>query len=91
MVLKQVFKQAGRHSHPQVRICVSTPFPRKAPNLVRVLLDVLSNVYECLPSRVWLPFGGFLAWQDLLRFPYRLVDGHTTYDEAQGSDRVGSR
>jgi hypothetical protein len=76
MVLQKVLKQAGGHSHPEILIRVSTPLARKAPHFVWVLLDVLGNVYNRLPTRVQLALGHFLAWEDPLRFPYGVGECH---------------
>ena len=69
MVLKKMLKQASSHSRSEILIGVGTPFACEAPHFIRVLLDILGNVYNRLPSWVQLTIGGLLAWKDPLRFP----------------------
>jgi hypothetical protein len=76
MVLEKVLKQAGRHSRPQVRICVRTPLASEAPDLIRMLRDMLGHIDHRLPARVPIAVRGLLAWKDPLRFPYGLADSH---------------
>jgi hypothetical protein len=76
MVLKKVLKEAGGDSHPKVLIGVGTPFAREAPHFIRVLLDMLGNVYDRLPSRVQLVLGSFLPGEYPLSFPYGVGDSH---------------
>jgi hypothetical protein len=76
-VLKQVLKQAGSNSHPQVGIRVGTPFAGKAPHFIRLLLNVLADVYDRLPSRIKRARGSLLAWENPLRSSYCLGESHT--------------
>ena len=76
MTLKKVLKQAGGHSHPEILIRVRTPFACETPHLIRVLLDMLGNVYDRLPARVQPAIGGFLSWENPLRFPYSVGKCH---------------
>ena len=70
MVLKKVLQQAGGHSHPEIRIGVGTPLSCETPHFIRVLPDILGNVYDRLPARVQLVLGSFLPGENPLRFPY---------------------
>ena len=75
-MLKKVLKQACGDSRPEVRIGVGTPFPYELPNLLRVLPDMLGNVYDRLPARVQLVLGSFLPGENPLSFPYGVGDIH---------------
>jgi len=90
VALKEVLKQAGGDSRPEVRIGVGTPFPCEAPHFIRVLLDILGNFYDRLPARVQLAFGGFLPWKNSLRFPYGAGDAHFFNAEPSRSRRRSS-
>ena len=76
MVLKKVLKQAGGHGHSEILIGVGTPFACETPHFIRVLLDMLRNLYDRLPARVQLVLGRFLASENPLRFPYGVVECH---------------
>jgi hypothetical protein len=75
-MLKKVFKQARGDGCAEVCISVCTPFPRKAPHLIRMALDMILDGYDRLPARVLLPLGSFFAWKDLLCFSDGLLHGH---------------
>jgi hypothetical protein len=52
VVLKQMFKQTGGHACAEVGLGVGAPLSREAPNLIRVLLVVILNADDGLPTWV---------------------------------------
>ena len=76
VVFKKVLKQARGDSRPEVRVGVSRPFAREAPNFLRVPLDMIGNANDRLPALIQLTFMGLPAWKDSLRFPYSEGDVH---------------
>ena len=75
-MLKQVLKQARGDRRPDIRIGVGSPFPCEPPDLIRVCLDMLGDFDDRLPARVQLAPGGFIAWENPLRFPYGVGECH---------------
>src|SRR5438874_12969648 len=76
MVLQKVLKQARGHSRAEICIGMRPPFPSEAPHFVRVMLDMIRNADDRLPTRIQLALGSFRAWENLLRFSYGVGDIH---------------
>ena len=60
------------HGRAEIVAGVCAPLSREAPNLIRVLIDVILNADDGLPARVGLPFGCHLSWEDPLGSSYGL-------------------
>ena len=95
MILKQVLKQARGNGGPEIRIGVCAPLPREAPDLIRVLLDMISDADDGLPACVQPAFRCFLARENPLRFPngvgYMQFNGNGYVSVADSSSLDSSR
>jgi len=74
--LEKVLEQARGDSHAKIRIGMCAPLSREAPNLVRVLCDMMSNADDRLPTPIQLAVGRFLSWEKPLCFSYGMADAH---------------
>ena len=75
-MLEKVLEQARGDSHAKIRIGMCAPLSREAPNLVRVLCDMMSNADDRLPTPIQLAVGRFLPWEKPLCFSYGMADTH---------------
>jgi hypothetical protein len=75
-MLQQMLKETGGHCHAKIRVGVWAPLSREAPNLIRVLSDVVFNANDGLPTGVGLPFGSDLSWEYPLGSSYGLEHCH---------------
>jgi len=73
---EQVLKQAGSNGRAEVGVSVGAPLPCEAPYFFRVLLDIILNTEDRLPSWIRLAVGRHLSWENPLCFSYGLEYGH---------------
>ena len=73
---EQVLKQAGSNGRAEVGVSVDAPLPCEAPYFFRVLLDIILNTEDRLPSWIRLAVGRHLSWENPLCFSYGLEYGH---------------
>ncbi len=83
-MLKQMLHQACGDRRPDVRVGVGSPLPCEAPDLIRVLLDMLGDTDDRLPARIELSVGSLLAGENALCFSYGSDDTHVSSQQVFG-------